>query len=516
MGGKRVSNSSDYDSSSLGIILERTRKRAMGEIRRLTADGKTVQGTADVDPNGNYLAPIYTVGDKDELSSLSHVLEVDKHWEKIAMDLPTPGTLSWEIYAGPHLALSYLVRDGIPALANGEIGEMLFDPGAEFFIGGKNIGGNVQTPTIVGGRRIAALYTALGVARRQWGGAWFNDPDGIVFDWKEMTVTIRWKAEQNVAGGSLPSTILLGSDRFTLRRPPPLLYDVSNRSAHTSNIALSIIRIDQLELSLNDVSVDPSVIRAVVRTMDGASESTPAGILDLLQKSTTVSLPKKVPPNFLPYDDEAAAKTYRILCALSHDYAKLAYTVMSSSLPIQPPAEGYLSDSIIFTGLLGETLLSGLERYSSLVDATATALRILVKNRAVRFEGEDDILPVNVQFIPPGQIRVSLALKLTIMTPLPPLRGVGSGRNNGDRTVLFSGSRLPLKIDLVSDYVADAKGKIVEHHLLETRVNGALAPADRLAKWMKELIAGERLSDTKPQDIVQGVVKLLGRGVSSF
>jgi hypothetical protein len=44
---------------------------------------------------------------------------------------------------------------------------------------------------------------------------------------------------------------------------------------------------------------------------------------------------------------------------------------------------------------------------------------------------------------------------------------------------------LPLKLQLISDYSTNKEGKIVEHAIVETRVNDQLTPADVVTRFLK-------------------------------
>ena len=45
----------------------------------------------------------------------------------------------------------------------------------------------------------------------------------------------------------------------------------------------------------------------------------------------------------------------------------------------------------------------------------------------------------------------------------------------------------PLKIEISSEYIIDSEGKIFEHRILESRLNGVLTPGDLFSRWIKGL-----------------------------
>ena len=49
----------------------------------------------------------------------------------------------------------------------------------------------------------------------------------------------------------------------------------------------------------------------------------------------------------------------------------------------------------------------------------------------------------------------------------------------------------PLKIGLMSEYIlCPETGKILQHRLLESRVNGQLTPGDVVSRWIQRLAGG--------------------------
>ncbi|OEU19409.1 hypothetical protein FRACYDRAFT_268010 [Fragilariopsis cylindrus CCMP1102] len=58
-------------------------------------------------------------------------------------------------------------------------------------------------------------------------------------------------------------------------------------------------------------------------------------------------------------------------------------------------------------------------------------------------------------------------------------------------------SGLPLRVELVSDYRIDPDtGLIVEHRLVETRINGQLSAGDQVSRWIQRFLKLDGGSDT--------------------
>jgi hypothetical protein len=66
-----------------------------------------------------------------------------------------------------------------------------------------------------------------------------------------------------------------------------------------------------------------------------------------------------------------------------------------------------------------------------------------------------------------------------------------SKSNNG-------GFGVPLKIEINSLYKIDEAGKIREHQILESRLNGMLTPGDVFSRWIKSVASSD---ETKREDV---------------
>jgi hypothetical protein len=58
----------------------------------------------------------------------------------------------------------------------------------------------------------------------------------------------------------------------------------------------------------------------------------------------------------------------------------------------------------------------------------------------------------------------------------------------------------PIKVELVSEYKIDSStGMIIQHRLIETRINGQLTPGDQISRWIKRFLNNDN-SSVLPED----------------
>ena len=132
----------------------------------------------------------------------------------------------------------------------------------------------------------------------------------------------------------------------------------------------------------------------------------------------------------------------------------------SSSNGTTPPVADYLSDNVELKGYLGETLLRGSTTYNRAVESLLAATRQALDQKRLLLL--DSSRPLIIELTPLGRIRVSWTLPFRVPAgPIP----------------------APLLVELVSDYVLDPHtGRVIQHRLIETRVNGQLTPGDVLSR----------------------------------
>jgi len=137
---------------------------------------------------------------------------------------------------------------------------------------------------------------------------------------------------------------------------------------------------------------------------------------------------------------------------------------------LRVPAGEFLADDVELRGLLGEVLARGLTQYRRILGLVASSLRAAVQSGSVRVAAKP-------------RVRVEVSPRGTIETKFYVALWAGRDGNNG-----FG---LPLKIEVSSEYIIDNAGRIREHRILESRLNGVLAPGDVFSRWVKELTRDE-------------------------
>jgi len=182
-------------------------------------------------------------------------------------------------------------------------------------------------------------------------------------------------------------------------------------------------------------------------------------VLDLLVQvsSPRPALDEKLvgPPKL---SDSAAASVYGILRALHQDLASLA-TLTSA------PAVAYIASSIELKGYMNEVLSRGDVSYKAAIGVALLSLRGAIRSGRVLLENPPKPT-ISFQF--DGKIRIDLVLNMRLKA-LPISQDIG----------------VPIKLELISDYRFNKEGKIVEHTIIETRVNGQLTPGDVVTRFLK-------------------------------
>jgi len=192
---------------------------------------------------------------------------------------------------------------------------------------------------------------------------------------------------------------------------------------------------------------------------------------------------------FPSLDDDAAVSFYNILRALHNDIPNIATIGFAST-----PANEFLTDTIELRGLLGEVLVRDQQNYRRVLGIVTSSLRAGVQTNTLRLATKPRTV---IEVTSYGSIRVNLVLALWISAPQLPLGGMLGGQSSSSSSRQQGegwdnqGFGAPLKIELLSEYIIDSTGRISQHKILESRVNGVLTPGDLLSRWIKELTREE-------------------------
>jgi hypothetical protein len=281
------------------------------------------------------------------------------------------------------------------------------------------------------GDEVASFYRTLASIRKGTFGSW--NVRGISSDWKTLSVTVEYVASNPIR--------VEGKDRYVL-----------------SDSGL-IQQVEQLELVVGGTVVqDPEWFRQFYQAAKTSQNTVGADlVMDLLQQVSSTTKPDtglKLETNSQPLNEKAAASVYGILTSLHRDLASL------STLTTAPASE-YIAPSIELKGYLNEVLSRGETNYRTAIHVVLASFRGSLASGGLYL---DQPPKPTIIFQADGQIRVDLLLQLRVKT--------------FDRG-------LPLKLELGSCYRVSKEGKIVEHTIIETRVNGQLTPGDVVARFLK-------------------------------
>jgi hypothetical protein len=355
-----------------------------------------------------------------------------------------------------------------------------------------------------GGGKVADFYRSLSVLRGASGGDW----KVIKFDLNpdQRKLIVEWETDAPFK--------VMGKDAFNFETPELLalplrlpmntdgdideiiarciqFFDESNDKA----IPLKVDRVESLQLMVAGANADSewakSFVSAALRSGVVGNTIPDPTITELLRSLTTKqsskTAPKRAKPaakSMPPLNDAAASSFYGIIRSLHNDLPSIIADVEMKGMP-QTPAEEFLADSIELRGLLGEVLIRGSESYSRLFGVVISSLRAAVRTNRVRLAAKPK---PTIEITPNGSIKMGLVVALWIDAPTFPGQ---SKSNNG-------GFGVPLKIEINSLYKIDEAGKIREHQILESRLNGMLTPGDVFSRWIKSVASSD---ETKREDV---------------
>jgi hypothetical protein len=383
--------------------------------------------------------------------------------------LPLPGTKSWDIYARTHVAIEHFVHDIIPQLAS--VPSLPIDEDAIFVPDAQLIGldGTVLLPN---GSRLAKYFKSLAQWRRRSGTLAWTLTQAKVLEWKDTPV-VQISFVMEVAPASMMSldgdTSIMGTDRYTLM-------------VDSSSGALRIQQVEQEALSIGGNSKRQDLVlfmRGLVAAVenDRFVNADDEWIMDLwkrmrsnsndLRKGEAMSKESLAKLSAIPTRSDSAAMTvYRIMTALHNDGKALVDPSVRRQVP---PALDFMIENIQCRGLLNEVLSRGKSMYQRNLGFAIDSLQSALRAQRLSSVKEPK---TTVELTDRGNIRYSLTLFLKVepLTGLPNLLNIPR-------------AGLTLTIDLISEYILDAdSGRIVQHRLVESRINGQLTPGDVLSR----------------------------------
>lgn len=478
------------DGSSLYVLPEMAWKNSSFPL----AGNTTESAQADIShDNGKPTNPVLI----DEYSSTYRV--------------PLVGSESFVQYTLLHLSLDNFAKNGLHQLAGTsssirdkevarELRDLFSSDVRLVTSAGSNekaVGNDYKT-LLKGASNIADLYRSLSLLRQSSGGDW--NAANTEFDWRKRSLVVSWESKSPLK--------VEGSDRFIFEKPwlasssirLPLMSDGNNEDIakicrtffnDATTIPLKVDRIENLNLTVGGIVADSEWTNAFIAAALRGPIPDPT-ISELLRslanrpKATKKSSPPRkgltLSSQMPILHDSAAASFYGILRSLHMDLSSIGNLDIKSSIP----AGTSLAEDIQLRGLLKERLVSGFQGYNRLVGLSISSLRTALQSGRVRLAAAPK---PTVEVTARGSIKVDLVLALWIDAPSFPLTQPGGQAGGG-------GFGVPLKIQLVSEYFVNTDGKIREHVILESRLNGVLTPGDVFSRWIQGLTSPDQADET--------------------
>ncbi|KAL3802413.1 hypothetical protein ACHAW5_001134 [Stephanodiscus triporus] len=453
--------------------------------------------------------PVGSTDDDSMKKNSTFIPEPIDQYRTIKGRIPPAGSKAFVEYAMMHRTLRSFAVDGLHKLAgtsttdskdavdygiSSESIRSLFTTDAELVTFGGAAGpveGRDYITLLRGAGKVADFYRSLALFRDSTGGSWKIVT--LNADWERRHLLVSWRTESPLQ--------IEGTDIFFFE-PPTLSYpyrlplssdgdkgEVARRCSFYFNdendySPLRISRIENRQLIVAGVAADSawaqSFVSAALRS--GLSENAPlpdATIIELLRSLTQkkTSTKKTADSSFPSLDDAAAVSFYGCLRALHNDIPNIASAGSSST-----PAGEFLANTVEMRGLLGEVLVRGHQNYRRLLGVATSSLRAGIHTNAVRLAAKPR---ATVEVTSKGSIRVNLILALWVAPQLP-LGGAMGQSQDGNQEF-----GAPLKIEISSEYIIDLQGKIREHIILESRLNGVLTPGDLFSRWIKGMTREE-------------------------
>jgi hypothetical protein len=495
------------DSSPLSQV----RDELLQQLLPTASTSTSTTSTSTTASTAAELAPIYVTQSLKDLhsdASRTDSVPIDE-WIPLnqtstsSTTLPVlPGSHLWTQYAAAHRTISQFLNEVVPLLSSA-------DPDVSSATIKSVFTQKAQLVTLDGSvllqdaGRVANFYQSLAAWRRRSSfvvasASWTFDK-AVIVEWKgKPRIRVDYTTSVNLPGGAATATAttIRGSDIFVLAEP----------SVDLTNVRVE--KVQQKELSIGgNKNIQDGVwfMRSVATAVESGrfrnTEEAQSVLLDLVQRSmnmnlnptgkrpssktstsTSVKEEKEVVAQPSLLTDAVAANVYRIMATLHRDLPNLLDdTATSTSDLLLPPCHEYMSDSVELHGYLGEVLLRGRTAYSTTVGLLMASLRAAMRTGRVQAENPDTKPSVQVELTEKGNVRLTLTLYLKIL-PLP--AGGFAGFDPISSGVLPAS--LPLKIALISEYVIDPDtGRISQHELVESRINGQLTPGDIVSQWIQ-------------------------------
>ena len=417
--------------------------------------------------------PVIPVDSVQDLSLVTNNgwIEDETKAERKDILAPCPGTEDWNKYVDSRSCLMRFADDIIPQLSDLSIVDSnLFAEDAKYRIAADD------SIVMSGSEALANFFQSMALTRKGTGGTWTMTSCEAI-DWKKRTVVVTYEATTS----SLPLWTIEGRDVYVLdtlttKDDRPVITEIRQGKMVANGPNANTIRLDGRWLTEN---------MATAFQGDGTSSTNlPRDFLtELLMNQPSLSpffqQSKKIKSKTSKrkFSKTAAAASFYLMSDLCEQGASLFD--LSLSAQQMPPGGNQVSENVELKGYLGESIVRGSSLYNQSIGAVIFGIRESIRQKRLLIEKASS--PPRVELlVPTGEIRLSLAYAFRIPPPgiFPTPDSVGN---------LPSG--LPLKVELVSDYRIDPDtGLILEHRLVETRINGQLTAGDQVSRWIQRFL----------------------------
>jgi len=461
---------------STAIFLEQAAAAAAAATTTSSSSSlRDIEGTTG--RNGNILV-------MDSIKNVTGWIQIDRKekdttnlMDDSSSPIPLPGTTDWKEYAMSHKTLVELRETVLPLLSS-----LQEEDTTKYFNVNVTLQDTRGNIILRGKQSLSNYFQSLALTRTSTGGSWTLQ-ECKVLDWRRRQISIRYVATNN-------PLIITGQDIYTLstskpnsrgRNDDPYEFPVIQEIRQTE---LTVATTDgtmnldggwlmknlasAVERSSSPTTIAPmirSLFRDVVVQSTGGGGGIASGVSGTRNKKKYKSRGRQV-------STTAARNTYFLMADL---HERLPDLWNDEDIPL--PASEYLADNVELKGYLGETLLRGSTTYLRTIGSFLSTTRQALNQPQQRsiFVLDSSSRP-RIELTSKGNVRVSWTLTL---------RG-GPGPITA-----------PLSLELISDYVIDSDtGLVIEHRLVETRINGQLTPGDVLSRTVTNLLnlSGRKIS----------------------
>eukprot|EP00536_Pseudo-nitzschia_multiseries_P010219 jgi/Psemu1/288974/fgenesh1_pg.305_\ len=414
-------------------------------------------------------------------------------------NVPCPGTKDWDEYIESSSCLRRFSNKVIPQLSDLNI----VDSG--LFAEDVSLKMEEDDSVLMEGREsLANFFQSMALTRKGTGISWEMNRCRVI-DWKNRTVAVSYEVKTK----SFPLWKIQGRDIYVLdtSKDSPVIREIRQGNLIAKGPNGNEIRLDgrwlvenlATALQVEGMSSGTSIPRDFLTELLMNQPSLSPLLLKQQKSSGRTSSKRKL-------SEPAAAASYYTMVDLYEQGLSLFDPTSTSS----PPVVEHMSENVELRGYLGESIIRGLPLYKRSIGSVLLGIRESIRQKRLLLE--DTSVPPRIELlVPTGDIRATLTFLFRIPPP-------GAGIIPSPDISVGPVSGLPLKVELTSDYRIDPDtGSIVEHRLVETRINGQLTAGDQVSRWMQRFLNLDGAETAKdPVRSEDGALKAISDALSWF